>query len=121
VVKLCLEVIHVAAQHHSSVPAPKLNELLPQRPPVTTCMVRHVIQIAVGVWVLIVDGRGQNVIMDRQTTCKGRAARVSWRHVVLAIHDNILPPTINYEYPDPDCDLDYVPNHARRHRVDVCG
>ena len=37
----------------------------------------------------------------------------------LAIRDNILPPTINYEYPDPDCDLDYVPNTARRHRVDI--
>jgi 3-oxoacyl-[acyl-carrier-protein] synthase II len=37
----------------------------------------------------------------------------------LAIRDNILPPTINYEYPDPECDLDYVPNVARHHRVDV--
>ena len=37
----------------------------------------------------------------------------------LSIRDNILPPTINYEYPDPECDLDYVPNQARRHRVDI--
>jgi 3-oxoacyl-[acyl-carrier-protein] synthase II len=37
----------------------------------------------------------------------------------LTIRDNVLPPTINYEFPDPDCDLDYVPNEARRHQVDV--
>ena len=37
----------------------------------------------------------------------------------LAIRDNILPPTINYEYADPDCDLDYVPNVARHRRVNI--
>jgi 3-oxoacyl-[acyl-carrier-protein] synthase II len=36
---------------------------------------------------------------------------------VRAIEEGILPPTINYEHPDPDCDLDYVPNEARR--VDI--
>ena len=38
---------------------------------------------------------------------------------VLAIRDNILPPTMNLDYPDPECDLDYVPNKAREARVDV--
>ena len=38
---------------------------------------------------------------------------------VLAIRDGAMPPTINYEHPDPDCDLDYVPNEARRAPVEV--
>lgn len=33
---------------------------------------------------------------------------------VLAMRDQVIPPTINYEEPDPDCDLDYVPGHARK-------
>lgn len=37
---------------------------------------------------------------------------------VLAIRDQIAPPTINYEFPDPECDLDYVPNHARPMRIE---
>jgi len=37
---------------------------------------------------------------------------------VLAIRDQVAPPTINYETPDPECDLDFVPNHARPMRID---
>jgi 3-oxoacyl-[acyl-carrier-protein] synthase II len=38
---------------------------------------------------------------------------------VLAIRDGVAPPTINYHTPDPECDLDYVPNSARRMKIDV--
>ena len=38
---------------------------------------------------------------------------------VLALDQGWLPPTINYEYPDPDCDLDYIPNQARQQHVRV--
>ena len=37
---------------------------------------------------------------------------------VLALRDQILPPTINQETPDPECDLDYIPNHARKAAVE---
>ena len=39
---------------------------------------------------------------------------------VMTIREGIIPPTINYETPDPDCDLDYVPNKARQQRVNTC-
>ncbi|MBM3133405.1 MAG: beta-ketoacyl-ACP synthase II [Chloroflexi bacterium] len=39
---------------------------------------------------------------------------------VLTIKNGIIPPTVNYETPDPVCDLDYVPNTARSHAVKVC-
>jgi 3-oxoacyl-[acyl-carrier-protein] synthase II len=37
----------------------------------------------------------------------------------LAIYNNVLPPTINHDEPDPECDLDYVPNHARDAKVGI--
>jgi len=49
----------------------------------------------------------------------GAAGAVEAIFTILAMRDNICPPTINYETPDPDCDLDYVPNSARSHIIDV--
>ncbi|MDE3189293.1 MAG: beta-ketoacyl-ACP synthase II [Acidobacteriota bacterium] len=51
--------------------------------------------------------------------CFGAAGAVEAMMCVLAIHEGVIPPTANYEHPDPDCDLDYVPNLAREARVDV--
>jgi 3-oxoacyl-[acyl-carrier-protein] synthase II len=49
----------------------------------------------------------------------GAAGAVSALACVLAIRDGIVPPTVNLDDPDPDCDLDYVPNVARALRVDA--
>jgi 3-oxoacyl-[acyl-carrier-protein] synthase II len=51
--------------------------------------------------------------------CLGAAGAVEAVFTVLAIKEGVVPPTINYEYPDPECDLDYVPNEARRADVRV--
>ncbi|MDP4169326.1 MAG: beta-ketoacyl-ACP synthase II [Bacillota bacterium] len=47
----------------------------------------------------------------------GAAGGVEAIFTVLAMKDSILPPTINYETPDPECDLDYVPNTARKKEI----
>jgi 3-oxoacyl-[acyl-carrier-protein] synthase II len=49
----------------------------------------------------------------------GAAGAVSAAVAALAIRDNIVPPTTNLDNPDPECDLDYVPNTAREMRVDT--
>ena len=49
----------------------------------------------------------------------GAAGAMSALAAVLAIRDGVIPPTINYETPDPACDLDYVPNEARHVPVEV--
>jgi len=49
----------------------------------------------------------------------GAAGAVEAMMCALALHHGVLPPTINYRNPDPDCDLDYVPNEARETQVEV--
>jgi 3-oxoacyl-[acyl-carrier-protein] synthase II len=49
----------------------------------------------------------------------GAASAIEAAVCALTIRHDIVPPTINYVDPDPECDLDYVPNSARDHRVDV--
>jgi 3-oxoacyl-[acyl-carrier-protein] synthase II len=44
----------------------------------------------------------------------GAAGAISAVHCILAMRDGVVPPTINLDTPDPDCDLDYVPHRARR-------
>jgi 3-oxoacyl-[acyl-carrier-protein] synthase II len=47
----------------------------------------------------------------------GGAGGIEAIYTALSIKHGIMPPTINYEVPDPDCDLDFVPNVARRGRI----
>lgn len=49
----------------------------------------------------------------------GAAGAIEALICLLAIRDGILPPTINYENPDPECDLDYIPNTARKSNIDI--
>jgi 3-oxoacyl-[acyl-carrier-protein] synthase II len=51
--------------------------------------------------------------------CLGAAGAVEAIFSTLALSEGMLPPTINYEYPDPECDLDYIPNEARPADVKV--
>jgi len=49
----------------------------------------------------------------------GAAGAIEGLVCLLAMRDDILPPTINYNTPDPECDLDYIPNTARKQRVNA--
>jgi 3-oxoacyl-[acyl-carrier-protein] synthase II len=50
---------------------------------------------------------------------QGASGAAGLAAALCAMHTNVIPPTINLDEPDPECDLDYVPNHAREGRVQV--
>lgn len=50
----------------------------------------------------------------------GAAGAVEAITCLMAIERGVLPPTMNYETPDPNCDLDYIPNAARKSKVRNC-
>jgi len=51
--------------------------------------------------------------------CLGAAGAVEAIFTIFAVQRGVLPPTINYETPDPTCDLDYIPNEARPQQVEI--
>ena len=48
----------------------------------------------------------------------GAAGGIEAIATAFSLHHGVLPPTMNYEKPDPDCDLDYIPNQPREQRID---
>jgi 3-oxoacyl-[acyl-carrier-protein] synthase II len=51
--------------------------------------------------------------------CLGAAGAVEAIFSILAVQNGVLPPTINYEVEDPTCDLDYIPNEARKAEIQI--
>ena len=49
----------------------------------------------------------------------GAAGAIEFLACCMALQDQVIPPTINYKTPDPECDLDYVPNQARKAKLSV--
>ena len=49
----------------------------------------------------------------------GAAGAIEAVYTIMAIRDQVAPPTINLDNPDPECDLDYVPGSARELKIDV--
>jgi 3-oxoacyl-[acyl-carrier-protein] synthase II len=51
--------------------------------------------------------------------CLGASGAIEAITSIFAVQRDVVPPTINYEYPDPECDLDYIPNESREWETDV--
>jgi 3-oxoacyl-[acyl-carrier-protein] synthase II len=71
----------------------------------------------------LVGNAGENIVMSSTKSATGHllgaAGAIEAIFSLLAIRDNVAPPTINLDNPDPDCDLDFVPNQARQMKIDV--
>jgi len=79
-----------------------------------------------------VETRAVKSVFGRDTTVPMSSTKSMFGHLiaaagatelitcVLALRDQVLPPTTNYQHPDPDCDLDCVPNTPRKHAVRTC-
>ena len=56
-------------------------------------------------------------VIDAAYATLGAAGAIESIYIILAMQRGMLPPTTNYDNPDPDCDLDYVPNHPRPAKI----
>ena len=68
------------------------------------------------------DHAGQVAVSSTKSMmghCLGASGALEAAACVLAIDNGVIPPTINLDNPDPECDLDYVPNHARSQQIEV--
>ena len=85
--------------------------------PLGDCAETRVIKLALGEE----NARNTPVSSTKGATghCLGAAGAVEATFSILAVHNGVLPPTINYEDPDPECDLDYIPNEARESDIQV--
>ena len=77
---------------------------------------RFYLQCGIGAGFIIL---GWNTLLGSASVTLGASGAVELAFATLTLHRGQIPPTINYETRDPDCDLDYVPNEARECRVDV--
>ena len=77
-------------------------------PAVRGPMIREIVEA-------VASGEKDAEVLRRRSDC----LVVRLIFTLLSIKHGIIPPTINYETPDPDCDLDYVPNEARRADIRV--